>query len=168
MSQERVGDGGVPANQRIDRASRRRSRQRTTTARRGLALVEQHRDGYLPAVAQLAEAHVIRHHGVVEKHLVELDVACDVAQRTDCNPGLVHRNEEHRNPFVLRHIRVGPGQQNSVRCFVGEAGPHLLPADPPLVGVAAADCAGAQAGEVGSGARLREQLAPHVLAAHDP
>ena len=45
---------------------------------------------------------------------------------------------------------------------VGERGPHLLAVDDPLVAVAHG--AGRQAGEVGAGAGLAEQLAPDLLA----
>src|SRR5207247_5639959 len=41
-------------------------------------------------------------------------------------------------------------------------GPHLLAVHDPLIAVA--HPAGAEAGEIGTRARLREQLAPHVLA----
>ena len=63
--------------------------------------------------------------------------------------------------MCLGDVGVGAGEQQSPARPVREAGPHLLPVDHPVVAVA--HRGGGQAGQVGAGARLGEQLAPDVL-----
>src|SRR5205823_13094983 len=64
--------------------------------------------------------------------------------------------------LVLRGVRVGAGDEHPTVGRTGAAGPHLLAVDDPLVAVAHGP--GLQAGEVGAGARLAEQLAPRLAA----
>jgi hypothetical protein len=64
---------------------------------------------------------------------------------------------------MLRCSRVGPSQQNSVVRIVRPRSPHFLTVDNPIVSVPFRP--GRKAGEVGSGSRLGEQLAPKLLAA---
>ena len=58
-------------------------------ARHHLALARQRRVGDLPAVADLADPLRVGHTRAVEEHLVEVDLAADVAQRPDLDAGLV-------------------------------------------------------------------------------
>src|SRR5215469_6422331 len=74
----------------------------------------------------------------------------------------MHVDNEHADPAVLRLARIGPGQHRSVVAVLSPRRPHLLSAENPLIAVP--DSSGLQAGNVGSGARLGEQLAPDLLA----
>ena len=63
---------------------------------------------------------------------------------------------------MLRRVGVGAGDEHAEVGDVGEGVPDLLTVDDPLVAVA--DRLRGEAGEVGTGARLGEQLAPDLLA----
>ena len=65
-------------------------------------------------------------------------------------------------PRCLGRSWIGAGQQDPHVGVVGARAPHLLAVDHPLVAVALGP--GRQAGQVGAGARLAEQLAPHLVA----
>ena len=101
----------------------------------------------------------------VEEHLVEVDLAGDVAQRPHLDAGLVQVDEEVGDALALRDVGVGAGQQHAEVGEVRPRGPHLLAGDDPLVAVALG--VGGERREVGARARLAEQLAPHLLVAHD-
>ena len=77
-------------------------------------------------------------------------------------PGAVHVDHEVGEALVLRLLGVGAGDEHAPAGQVGQRGPHLLAVDDPLVAVL--DGSGRQAGHVGAGARLAEQLAPDLLA----
>ena len=64
---------------------------------------------------------------------------------------------------MLRHVDVAAGEQQAPVAVVRARRPHLLAVDDPLVAVALGPRA--QAGEVGAGAGLGEQLAPDLAAA---
>ena len=68
-------------------------------------------------------------------------------------------------PVALGHVGVGAGQQHGVSRQVRPRRPHLLPGDDPLVAVALGP--GGERRQVRAGARLAEELAPHLLVAHD-
>ena len=89
--------------------------------------------------------------------------AVDLAQRPRRDAGGVHVADEHGDAAVLRDVAVGAGDEQPVVGVVRARRPHLLPVDDPLVAVALG--ARLQAGDVGPGARLREQLAPHRVGA---
>jgi hypothetical protein len=65
---------------------------------------------------------------------------------------------------VLGHVRVGAGEQQAPPRRVRYGRPHLLAGDPPVPVRLVTDRPGGQAGQVGPGAGLAEQLAPHLLA----
>ena len=77
-------------------------------------------------------------------------------------PGACMSTTKAVRPGVLGHVRVGAHDEQAPAGDVGQGGPHLLAVDDPLVAVAHA--LGRQAGEVGAGAGLGEQLAPDLLA----
>ena len=103
---------------------------------------------------------------LVEEHLVEVDLAADVAQRPHLDAGLVQVDEEVGDALALRRRRVGAGQQDRE---VGVGAPTWSTpsgrSTHPLVAVAHG--AGGERREVGAGARLAEELAPLLLVAHD-
>ena len=93
--------------------------------------------GQLPAVAGIAEHPISRHHHVVEVHLAELVDTVHRAQRAHRDAGGVQVDEERRDALMLGGIgRTGPGEQDAPLGELGEAGPHLLPVDHPVVAVA--------------------------------
>ena len=77
-------------------------------------------------------------------------------------PGRGHVADEVGDALVLGHARVGAGEQDRPPRLVRHRGPDLLTGDDPVVAVA--HRAGAERGEVGAGAGLAEELAPHLLA----
>src|SRR5438552_4112384 len=72
---------------------------------------------------------------------------------------------ERRDAAMLRNRDVVARKQETEPRIRAAARPHLLTADPPLVAVARRTRL--EPGEVRPGARLREQLAPDLLAARD-
>ena len=68
--------------------------------------------------------------------------------------------------MCLGSLGIGPGHQHAPVGDVGQRVPHLLSGDHPLVPVA--DGPGGQAGQIGPGSRLAEQLAPRLLAGEGP
>ena len=92
-------------------------------------------------------------------------VVVHLAERSDLDAGLVHRQREVGEASVLGDVPVGTGQQQPVVGVVRARRPDLLPGDDPLVAVALG--AGREPGQVRAGAGLAEQLAPRRLAGED-
>ena len=78
-------------------------------------------------------------------------------------PGRLHVDHEAGEALVLGLVGVGAADDLADVAVLGARGPHLLAVDDPLVAVALGP--GLQAGEVGAGARLAEQLAGDDVAA---
>ena len=112
-----------------------------------------------PIIAVVGDA------GVGEEHLVEHRPAGHLLQRADVDAGLVHVDGEVADALVLRHVRVGAGDQHAQVGHLAAGRPHLLAVDDPLLAVLFG--LGLQAGEVGAGAGLGEELAPGALAGDD-
>ena len=129
------------------------------------AFMGQDGDRDRPAVAGLADHVAGRHPRAVQEHLVERRVPVHLAQRPDLHAGLAHRQREAADAGVLGHAGIGAGQQQAEVRGRGAGGPHLLPGDQPAA-VAVRPGPGGQAGQVGPGARLAEELAPGELAGH--
>src|SRR5439155_215537 len=72
---------------------------------------------------------------LVEEHLVELDLAADVTQRTHVDPGRVHVDEEVGDALVLGPARIGTREEDGEVGVLRPRGPHLLTGDHPLVAV---------------------------------
>ncbi len=128
-----------------------------------LTLAGEGRPGDRPAAPDLTDALVIGNPGSVEEDLVEIDLAAEVAQRPDLDPGLGELDQEVGQATVLRRARIGAGEEHPELGAMGPGGPHLLPGDPPTVAVRLG--ARRQRGQVGAGAGLAEQLAPTLLVA---
>src|SRR4029079_5786008 len=79
-------------------------------------------------------------------------------QRPDRDTGRVHVDHHRGDALVLGRVRVGPHRGQPEAGLARTAGPDLLAVDPPAV----LDLGrpGLDAGRVGPGARLAEQLAP--------
>ena len=126
-------------------------------------LVHQRRERHGPALVDVAEAVVVGHPHLVEEHLVEGGAAGHLAQRPHLDAGRVHVDDEAGEALVLGQVGVGAADDLADVGVLGARGPHLLAGDDPLVAVALG--LGLQAGEVGAGARLAEQLAADEVAA---
>ncbi|MEZ5206348.1 MAG: hypothetical protein R2690_05070 [Acidimicrobiales bacterium] len=138
------------------------------TSWRGLVprFVRQRRRRDAPPVVDGADALVVRHDGVVEEHLVEVELVGDLAQRPDVDARLVHVDGERRDALVLRRAGVGARQHQAPIGELGVGRPHLLAGEAPPA-AAVADRLGRQRSQVAAGARLREQLAPQRLGRED-
>ena len=110
--------------------------------------------------ADLAETEPVGHTHVGEEHLVEVPAAVHGPQRADVHAGADVEHEEGQ-ARVLGNVRVGTREQDRPVRDVGEAGPHLLAVDHPLLAVPCGR--GAQIGQIGAGVGLAEQLAPVLL-----
>ena len=134
--------------------------------RGGAALETERRHGDLPAVVDTADDVLLRAANVGEEHLVELLGAVDLPYRPDLDSLLPHGHQQVRDPGVLGHVGVGPGQQEDVVGVLGLGGPDLLAVDDPLVSVELGPRL--ERGQVGAGIRLAETLAPGDLPLEDP
>ena len=105
------------------------------------------------------------HSGAGQEHLAERAAAVHLLERPGLDAGLVHVDEEVREALVLGQAGIGPGQQHAEVGGVRAGVPHLLAVNHPFVAIG--DRAGADAGQVGAGAGLAEQLAPGRLAERD-
>ena len=127
-------------------------------------LAGQRRVGDLPALTDLADAVLVGNDRPVEEHLVELDLAADVAQRPHLHARLVQVEQEVRDALALRRVGFGAREQDREVGEVRPGAPHLLARHVPRVAVALG--ARRERREVGAGAGLAEELAPLLLVAH--
>src|SRR5947209_7173363 len=72
----------------------------------------------------------------VEEHLVEVDLAAEVAEGANLDARLVQVEQEVRDALALRGVGIGTREQHRDVGTVRPRGPHLLPGDEPLVTVA--------------------------------
>src|SRR6476469_1178180 len=84
-------------------------------------------------------------------------------ERPDLHAGRVEVDDEHRDAAVLRLLGVRAGDDGAEVRELRAGGPHLLAVEDPLVAVALG--AHLEAGDVGAGPGLGEQLRPDLLAA---
>ncbi len=92
-------------------------------------------------------------------------MAGHLTQRSYVDAGLVHLEGEVRDPGVLGHVRVRPGQQHAQVGVLTARRPDFLTVDDPFVTVP--HRLRLQPGQVRSGLGLAEQLAPGHLAGDD-
>ncbi len=97
------------------------------------SLVVQLAGGHLPALVDFADHRVVTEFEVVEEFLAELGGAVDLFDPAQCDARAVQARQEHRQAFVLGHIPVGPGQQQSVVGGECSGAPRLGAVDDPLV-----------------------------------
>ncbi len=125
---------------------------------------EVHGDG--PPVIDLTEDPVQRHEDVVEEDLAEFPRAVHRLNRPDGDAGAVHVDEQGGDAPVRRLGRSGARQEHAALRVLGQTRPHLLAVDPPAF-VRPRRPAG-ERGQVAPGPRLREALAPDLVAAQEP
>ena len=93
--------------------------------------------------------HVLVAHGIGEEGLVEFGTAGDLHDRTDLDPGLIHRHEQIAEPGMAFGARLGAGNDEDPVGELGQRRPDLLPVHDPLpideIG------AGLHVGEIGAG-----------------
>jgi hypothetical protein len=127
--------------------------------------VEERRHRHLPAAADLAQQVLLRHLDVGEEDLVELRLAGDLAERAHLDAGRLHVDDQVGEPLVALRVRIATADKDAVVGDVSERRPDLLAVDDERA-VLSLD-RGANCREVGSGARLREALAPDLLGRKD-
>src|SRR6266404_7309987 len=127
------------------------------------AFLPQRREGDLPAPAYGTDAKRVEYAHLVEKYLVELGFARHLPNGTDLHAGLLHVDDEHREPLMLGHRRVGARESQSVIRKMTAGCPDLLARNEPICTVA--DGAGAHGGKIGPACGLGEELAPDLLTA---
>ncbi len=118
-----------------------------------------------PAVVLVADAVRHRDPDVGEEHLGELRAAEHRLERPHLDAGQVHRQDQPRDAAVLRRVGIGAHEELADVGDLAERAPDLLAVQDVVVTVALG--ARAQRREVGARARLREALAPHLVAAQD-
>ena len=126
------------------------------------ALVEQHLGGDTPALVLGAEQGVGGHRDAVEEDLAELVVPGHLPDRSHVDAGGAHVEQEERDAPVAPPVGSGAGQQDAVLGVLGVRRPDLGAVDHVPVAIAGRRCG--EAGEVRSGARFGEELAPQHLA----
>src|SRR5438094_8251558 len=162
LAQTGVVDTSLGTHQREQVARRRPVAPQRAARRQRHPLVRQGDLGQLPAAVLLTDQVRRWDAHVVEEPLVEQVGARHLDDRAHLDAGRVHRAHEIRDALVLGHLGVGTGDEDAEPGYVGERRPYLLAVHD--VDVAVAHGAGRQVGQVGAGARLAEQLAPHLLA----
>ena len=114
-----------------------------------------------PTLADSADHIADRHPSLGEEHLVEGGIAVHLHERTHLDARLVHVDHEIGNALVLRHVEVGPRNEDRPVRLHGARGPQLLTGDHPLVTVEVRSSG--EPRKVGAVSGLAEQLAPAVL-----
>ena len=132
-------------------------------ARTALVGERRHRD--LPAAVDRADDVRRRDGDVLEEHLAELGRARDLRERPDGDAGALHVEDEVGEPLVLRRLWIGARQQDGPLRELRVARPDLLPGHAEDVAVALG--LGAHGGEIAAGARLAEELTPHLVPGED-
>ena len=87
--------------------------------------------------------------------------AVDLVDRANFDAGALQIDDEHRNTCVLRLVRVGSSDDDSVVRDMSEGGPDLLTIEDPLVAISFS--LGLKACHVTASAGFREHLAPDRL-----
>jgi hypothetical protein len=129
------------------------------------ALVHERGVGHRPSVVLAADHRVVGHPRVGHEHLVEEGPTRHLAQRAHVDPRLMHGEREVGDPLVLGDVGVGAGQEHAQIGILAARRPDLLTVHDPLVAVPPRPAL--QPGQVRTGGRFTEQLAPRLPAGHD-
>ena len=112
-----------------------------------------------------ADQSIGRHVHFREKHLIEMIGTRHLAERPDFDPRRPHRHDEAGEAESSLRRWIGPGQEQTKVADPGPRRPDLLTGDLPPIG--SCEGPGRNAGQVGPGVGLGEELAPDLLGAHD-
>ena len=126
----------------------------------GGPFVGQRLDGQPPTGPQVTDAVSVGNPDVGDEHLGEVTIAVDLHQRADLDARRRHLDCEHGQAAVLGQRGIGPGQAHAPPGIRATRGPHLGTVQDPLVAIALGPHA--RIGEIGSGIRLGEHLAPDL------
>ena len=162
MAQHWVGDAARLAYEVDQLEGRGPVAPQDTAARQRHPLVGKRHLGECPAPVLLADEVLGGDTHLVEEDLVERVQPCHLDDGSDLDAGQVHGTDEVGNALVFGGLGIGAGDEDAEAGHVGERCPDLLPVDD--VDVAVAHGPRREVREVGPGARLAEQLAPHLLA----
>ena len=154
-----VGDARHP--RRVEELLPGASRRCGSLVRGVVAFVVESGQRDLPAVALPSEAKVVRNGRFGDEHLVEGRSAAHLSYGADFDAGMVERKHERRHAAVLDDIGIGARQEQAPVRELGPGAPHFLAVHYPPGAVA--NGATGEAGQVGPGARLAEQLAAQDL-----
>src|SRR5262249_44084958 len=92
----------------------------------------------------------------------EVRLSAGLLDRPHLDARTLHVQEEHGEALVLGYIGIGAREQNAVIGIMRARGPDLLAVNDPVIAFLLR--ARAQPRDVGTAGRLREQLAPDLLA----
>src|SRR5271167_1493657 len=92
-------------------------------------------------------------------------MAIHLLERLHVDTGLLQIDHEIRESLVLGRVPVGAGEQQTVVGMMRTGGPHFLSVDDPEISLQVR--AGGGAGEIGTAARLAEELAPGIFASEN-
>ena len=129
------------------------------------ALVHERGVGHRPPVVLTADHRVVGHPSIGHEHLVEEGATRHLAQGAHLDPGLMHGECEVGDPLVLGHVGIGAGQEHAQIGILAARRPDFLAVHDPFVAVSPRPAL--QSGEVRTGGRFAEQLAPRLTACHD-
>ena len=116
----------------------------------------------VPALADLAQAFAVGNADVGEELLVELGITGHLAKGPHIHTRRMHVHDKVGQSLVLLRIGIASGEQQTEVGDVSHGCPAFLTVDDPLFPVK--NGAGAESGDVRTGARLGEELAPDLLA----
>ena len=117
--------------------------------------------GVGPALALLADAIVLGHAHVLEKHLVDVVPAVERDDGAHRNAGRFHVDEQEGNALLRLHLRVGAHQHEHHVGPVTLTGPGLLAVDQVMIAIVLGPAA--QGCQVRARARFGIALAPEVV-----
>ena len=163
VAERRVGHHAGRPRHGLDAVERDQGELRIGVAE---PLVAEQRIGDAPAVVDLADQVLGRHHHVVEEHLAELVVARDGADRPDADARALEVEQQEADAGMARlRLRVGAHQREHPLRMMPPGGPDLLPVHHEVVALQRR--AGRETREIGAGARLRIALRPDHRAVED-
>ena len=128
--------------------------------RHGSPLVGQHRHGDLPALSKRTNNVLALGQGPAEKNLTELRLPGNLPDGADFDSLLMERNQKEGDPSVAV-IGIGASQDKDPIRPGRKGGPHLLAFKPKVFAIGLGS--GAQCGQIASGVRFAESLAPNLL-----
>src|SRR5579862_489136 len=129
------------------------------------ALVHERANSHIPAVVDFAEYVFDWHAHITEEELTEFALSGYLPQWTNIDSWRLHIDQQNRQSFMLRHVRVRANDKLAPIPHPAVAGPHFLTVDDVVVSVPAGF--GLQTRKIRAGARFGETLAPDFFSAEN-